>query len=229
MKKYELTDETWTTVDGRTLHRIRAVLNVGDVTKGDLGGFIETEKNLSQDGYCWVYGDAQVYDNARVYGNAQIYGNAEIFGNAQVYDNAQVFGNAQVYGYAKIFDDARVFEDARVSDAAQVYSYAIVYGSARYGCARVHGSAQVHGDARISGNAQVVCTTDWLTVGPIGSRNGMTTFFRCTDGKIRVTCGCFYGDLDEFAKKVTQTHGNSKYALEYRAAIELAKVGMTME
>ena len=82
MKKYELTDET-IEFYGRTLHRIRAcrdfVTIAGEqVEAGDLGGFVETEKNLSHNGACWVYGNAKVFGNARVYGDAEIYGNAEI-------------------------------------------------------------------------------------------------------------------------------------------------------
>ena len=58
-RKYEFTGETRNWV-GRTLHRIRAVRDFGDVKAGDLGGWIETESNLSNDGNAWVYGDARV-------------------------------------------------------------------------------------------------------------------------------------------------------------------------
>ena len=50
---------------GRTLYRIVALADFGSVTTGDQGGYIESEKNLSQSGNAWVY------DNARVYGNAK--------------------------------------------------------------------------------------------------------------------------------------------------------------
>lgn len=58
--KYELTKNT-KVVDGKTLYQIRAIKDFGDVDKGDLGGWIEAEKNLSQEGNCWVSGDARVY------------------------------------------------------------------------------------------------------------------------------------------------------------------------
>ena len=57
---------------GRTLYRIVALADFGSVTTGDQGGYIESEKNLSQSGNAWVYGNAKVYDNARVYGNAEV-------------------------------------------------------------------------------------------------------------------------------------------------------------
>ena len=71
MKKYRLTEET-TKVGNRPLYRIQALRDFGNVKEGELGGYIESEKNLSQDGDAWVYGDACVYGDARVYGNADI-------------------------------------------------------------------------------------------------------------------------------------------------------------
>lgn len=85
-KKYKLTDET-IIVDGRTLHRIEALKYFADVRKGDKGGFIESENNLSQAHDCWVYDDAKVYGHADVYYHAKVYGNAVIYGNAEVSEN----------------------------------------------------------------------------------------------------------------------------------------------
>ena len=67
IKKYELTDETR---DG--LRRIRAVRDIPrwNVRAGDLGGWLESEANLSQFGDAWVFGDAQVSDTAQVSGAA---------------------------------------------------------------------------------------------------------------------------------------------------------------
>ena len=81
--KFKLTSET-TTWLGRTLFRIEALIDFGNVSKGDKGGFVEAENNVSQDGNAWVYGDAQVYGNARVCGNAQVSGDAWVYGDAQV-------------------------------------------------------------------------------------------------------------------------------------------------
>lgn len=60
MKKYEFTDET-KEFCGRTLHRIRAVRDFGDVSAGEVGGWIEDGVNLSHYGDAWVYGAARVY------------------------------------------------------------------------------------------------------------------------------------------------------------------------
>ena len=87
--KYRLTDKT-KTVNGVKLYQIQALKDFGNVKAGDLGGWIQRERNLSQEGDCWVY------DNAQVFGNAQVSDNARVYDNAWVYDNAQVFGDAEV-------------------------------------------------------------------------------------------------------------------------------------
>ena len=147
--KYELTDET-IEVKGRTLYRIRALRYFSDVKKGDLGGFIESEDNLSHEGNCWVFDNVQIFENARVYGDARI------FENAQVYGDAQVCGNARVYDDAYIYGNARIFENARVSQSAWVYNGARVYGTAHVsGTAEVFGNAQVYDEAKVDGETAV--------------------------------------------------------------------------
>ena len=87
MKKYELTAEfieKW----GKKLFRIKALISFGSVEAGELGGYVEKEDNLAQNGNAWVFDDAEVYGNARVYGNAEVYGNARVCGNAWVCGNA---------------------------------------------------------------------------------------------------------------------------------------------
>lgn len=85
MKKYEFTGKTKTSF-GVTLHQIRALVTiVGVVSSGDVGGWIESEKNLSQvSGNAWVYDNAKVYGDARVCGDAKVYGNASIFWASKV-------------------------------------------------------------------------------------------------------------------------------------------------
>ena len=91
-RKYELTDEK-REVAGRTLRRIRALKDIParSVRAGDLGGFVESEGNLSHDGTAWVFGEASVSDRARVFGEAWV------SGEASVSDTARVFGETQVF------------------------------------------------------------------------------------------------------------------------------------
>ena len=69
MKKYEFTGEVKVKF-GVTLKRIRALIDFGNVKKGELGGFIEKEENLSHENNAWVSGHARVSGNAEVSGNA---------------------------------------------------------------------------------------------------------------------------------------------------------------
>ena len=94
MKKYELVLTDSKVVYGITLYRIKALVSISryGINVCDLGGYIEGEKNLSQDSDAWVSGDAQVSGNARVYGNAWVFGNALVSGDVHVFGNAQVYG-----------------------------------------------------------------------------------------------------------------------------------------
>lgn len=131
MKKFELTTEFITNAFGKKLFRIKALVEFGDVKAGELGGYVEKEENVSQDGNAWVSGDARVYGNAWVHGNAKVYDDAWVSDNAKVFDNAEVYGNARVSGDARVYGDAWVSGNARVSGNAWVYGdadYALVQG-----------------------------------------------------------------------------------------------------
>ena len=99
-----------------------------------------------------------------------------------------------------------------------------MYGDARvYGDAWVYGNARVYGDARVYGNAMVYGNAEVMWISKIGSRNDTTTFFKTRIG-IGVTCGCFFGTIDEFAERVEKTHGDNEHGRAYKLAIELAKL-----
>ena len=108
-KKYKLTDET-TNLIGRTLYRIEALKDFGDVKEGDKGGYVENHSNLSQYGNCWIYDTAKVYSTGYVWGNARICDNAHVYDGACVYDDAIVSGNVYVYDHARICGDAKISE-----------------------------------------------------------------------------------------------------------------------
>ena len=128
-KKYEFTGVT-KIVDGVVLNQIIAVRDFGAISTGTIGGWIETESNLRQQGCSWVYGHAIVYGHAQVYGDAIVYGHAQVYGDAKVYRHAQVYGDAKVYGHAVVCDNAQVYGDSDVCGGALVYGDSQVYGNA---------------------------------------------------------------------------------------------------
>ena len=83
--KYEFTGET-KEFCGVTLRQIRALVTIaGVVAAGDVGGWVESEKNLAQvSGNAWVSGDARVSGNAQVSGDARVSGNNSIFWASKV-------------------------------------------------------------------------------------------------------------------------------------------------
>ena len=102
-KKYEFVEgDEVTTPSGVTLKRIRALIAIADtafmpaVNPGDLGGYIQSENNLSEICNAWVYGDARVSGDARVAGNTRVADDAWVSGNARVADDGLIFWASKV-------------------------------------------------------------------------------------------------------------------------------------
>ena len=71
-KKYEITSIAHPQFPW--LHRIRALVDVNEaVPKGTLGGFVEYEQNLSQEGSCWIYDQAICCERAVVERSAGLF------------------------------------------------------------------------------------------------------------------------------------------------------------
>ena len=228
--KYKLTDNK-IEKSGITLYQIECVTAFKNISIGEKGGYIEKPENLSQDGDAWVYGDAKIYGNAWVYGNAEIYGNAWVYGNAEVCGNARVCGDATVCGDARVCGNATVCGGAWVYGNAWVYGDAWVYGNAEVcgnakvcGNAEVCGNAWVYGNAWVCGDAKVCGDADIIWISKIGSNLGTTTVFKIKNGNIGISCGCFYGALEEFEARVKDTHQENKFSKEYQTLINLIKI-----
>lgn len=99
MAKYHLTPIT-SSVGGIYLHRIR-------YEDGTLGGWIQHEGNLSQEGACKILNES------------------EVWGQACVSGDAFVRGSSRISGFSKISGSA-IVEDAVVRDHAEVAGFAIV-------------------------------------------------------------------------------------------------------
>ena len=65
-KKYELTEEN-TGCFGGIDYNTKTIKDFDEVRKDELGGFMESEKNLSYEGNYRLYDDAKVYDDAKFY------------------------------------------------------------------------------------------------------------------------------------------------------------------
>ena len=230
-KKYELTEEVLKH-EGHILHRIKALRSFGDVMAGQLGGWVESEDNLSHEGDCWVAGEAKVFGNAKVYGNAGVFDNARVSGNSQIFDNALVYQDAWVYGNTRVFGNAQVLDNASVCGHAWVCHFACVGGHAwvsggaiisEYAFvsdnAIISDDAKVYGNAQITGDAKVKEMGDYIVFQNIWSSGRWFTWTRSND-MWRV--GCFYGTGEELIKKA---YADSKESGDkYKAIVEATEV-----
>ena len=173
-KKYKLTDET-INLNGVTLYRIEALKDFGEIKKGDKGGFVESEKNLSQEGNCWIYNNSCVYDYGCVSGDACILG------------NSMVNDSARVYGAARVCEKSCVSDEAHVCDNTIVLGDVIVFGDVH-----VTGNACVRGDAEILADDDYIVFKNWWSSG---------SYFTWTRSNNMWSVGCFYGTGEELIKK----------------------------
>lgn len=148
MKKYEITviphpQYPW-------LHRIRALYSFrDDVQPGQLGGFVEYEVNLSQDGTCWLFDDAiaceyayvsqqaVLKDHAVAKGWCLVGGLTVCEGNALVCDNAFI-SNGILTDCCLVGGNACLYRNKRTGISPKVSGHAIVYGD-------IGGAVHCHG------------------------------------------------------------------------------------
>lgn len=161
-KKYELTDNTYIH-NSVTLYQIRALKDFSNVKAGELGGYVQSTKNLSQKGKCWIYNDdSMVYGNAIICGNAKIMCESEVCDNAKVSENATIsdsiiFGSAIISGNASISDNVKIHGVAKVYDNAQIRDNVCIRDSAIVcECAFVANNVEIYDNAIIKGNAGVI-------------------------------------------------------------------------
>ena len=218
-KKFILTDKFVINSFGIKLFQIKCTKSFKYAQKGDFGGYVEKEGNLDQENDAWVSGNARVFGNARVSSNARVSGDAWVSGNARVSGDAWVSGNARVFGNARVSGDAWVSGNARVSGDAWVSGNARVFGNAR-----VSGDAWVSGNAWVSGDADIENDNEHCGFDGFGSCNRHTHAYMTKEKKVEIICGCFRGSIEEFEKKVEETHSGTVYEKQYKSIINVIKI-----
>lgn len=228
MKKYELLANDNIVLDGKTLYRLRALRNFGDVKAGDLGGYIEKEYNLSHAGNCWVFNNARVCGGAAVYNDAQVYGNALVLDRAIVHDYAKVFNNAMVSNKAHIMGKAMVFGNTTICGYATVSDNAMVSGKAYISdCAGVYGSSQLYGDAELSGNAvvsnaEIHLPSDIVWFSHVGRGLETLTVYKSIDGSLLVNISGITFTVERFLAEAIKSDKKETYR-EFELLIKVAE------
>ena len=152
-------------------------------------------------------------------------GYVEKEGNLDQENDAWVSDNARVSGDAWVSDNAWVSSNAWVSGDALVSRYAWVSGDARvFGNARVSGDAWVSGNAWVSGDADIENDNEHCGFDGFGSCNRHTHAYMTKEKKVEIICGCFRGSIEEFEKKVEETHSGTVYEKQYKSIINVIKI-----
>ena len=207
-RKYRLTDET-IEFNGVKLYRIEALRDFGNVKKGEKGGFVQSELNLSHHGNCWIYEDAKAY------GNSFVKEDAVLSNIAQIFDNAIATGSSRILNGASVYQKSLICDYAIICDNAYVGGNAAVYGNAQVtDFSKVEGNSLVNGYAEISG-AIIRCCSDYMVF-----KNWWSSLrhFTWTRSNNMWKVGCFYGtgkELIEKAYKDSELSGR-----EYKRVVE---------
>lgn len=180
------------------LYRIEALKNFCDVRVGDLGGYVESERNLNHWGSAWIYNNAQVSTNAKVFESARIYDNAKVYGNARICGGAEIFGRAEVYGDAYVYNVARIHGNAWIYSNAEIYGNAIVYGYSKiYGNAKIHNNAVVYGNVKLKDYVEIRNSKDVINI------TGFSFNITVTHSLIFIGCKTFtFDQLDHIHKEL---------------------------
>lgn len=132
-KKYTMNPNYDGTFNIVLLHDIG---NIPTLKKGEIGGVIHSEKNLSHEGRCWVFPGGEVSGQARVEGNAFVEngGKVEVF--AKVEDAATIYGRvggnskisgdtivekSEIIGYDSFLDDFRQGEAEDINETENIH------------------------------------------------------------------------------------------------------------
>ena len=201
-KKYELIKSKVTCGSYRTrrpLYRIKALRDFDDVHMGDIGGFVESEDNLSHYGNCWIYNDGKVYDHAIVMDNAKVYGKSEVSGRAHVNGNAKLLGTADVNcdafvgGHAIIKGNSAITGHAVVEDDA-IVNRAVIRDNVHI-CKNAKVSGIIDGHSHFGKDAVIRASDDYMDIyfkiidedSPYASTSPYYTFYKSSKKEIMLT------------------------------------------
>lgn len=149
-EKYELVYSDEIFIKNIRLRRIRAIIDFGDVKAGDLGGYVQSEKNLNIKGSCWIY------DNAKVYGHASVRNRAKVKSNAIIYDNAIITDRAFVSGECKVYGNAEIKGNAWVDGNSRITGKSTIAGDGRItDNVHIHGSVYISDQVIVKGNSLI--------------------------------------------------------------------------
>lgn len=94
---------------------------------GELGGYVEAEDNLSQDGNCWLFDKAKVKDGGKVLDDAIVYDKSLISKNSIIRGRSVIGGHCFVTNQSVIID-SRLEGNVTVTGYSIIHSGSYLYG-----------------------------------------------------------------------------------------------------
>lgn len=159
-KKYEIliNDSTDDTIEKQVVYRIKALkgfeINGKCVTVGDLGGYVESENNLSQEDNCWVEGNVYVYGNAKISGNAHISTDSEHV-DLEIYEDAKISGNVCIIGDGAISGNSIITDNVKIDGSVDLKDDTIIKDNVNIDV----GEIETSGKNTIQDNTVLNCDT----------------------------------------------------------------------
>lgn len=111
---------------------------------GELGGYVETEDNLSQEGNCWIFGDAKVKDGGKVLDDAIVYDKCLVSKNSIIRGGSVVGGHCFVTNQSVIID-SKLEGNVIVNGHSTIHSGAYLYGEIGVDQSDIGGSVNLIG------------------------------------------------------------------------------------
>lgn len=190
-KKYELIREG-------QLYRIRALRDIPRyrVEAGDFGGRVDRERNLDQEGDCWIGPGAYVGGNSLVWGESYVGGNAYVTGDVHVGECARVDGAAYMAG--KVFARGTSHISGNIFVTGDDVDIT--------GNAQISGAFQINRGIAIGGEAAIDHAGHILTATIMGDYPHDSLLYRTRTGhtlEVSTWAGCWEGTVEEFKELIT--------------------------
>lgn len=139
-KKYEIVEDQSISFNGKKLYRIRALRDITqymcrfrgvilkDVKKGELGGYVENESNLSHEGKCWIYDDSIVYDKSVIYDNAIVMENSVVSDISMVHGESVILRKSTIDRFSEVSGKTLV-DHSKIGNCSSILDENIIRNS----------------------------------------------------------------------------------------------------
>mgnify|MGYP003627980356 CR=1 FL=1 len=150
--KYELGESK--VFMGIEVYRVVALKSFGNVTKGDIGGWVEDEDNLSQQGNCWIFDEAMAVNRSMVAGNAEMHDYSKMLDDSMIWDHSRMYDNAQMCNNSGMYDNSKMLNNSEMHDSSEMWDNSKMSGNSKmFNNSRMYGTAELLGNSKMRGDS----------------------------------------------------------------------------